>query len=157
MLRTPQLVIVGLSALCLQGCANTSLIERPVVTLNELSVEKVDLDEQSFVLSFDVQNPNPFPLSIRHIRYGVELDGQRFASGQAYFDLNVPAASDSSFEVAVELNLLRTAPDLLFVVRDGVRGHVPYSLTGRFVMDMPTGPEVQFAHSGDIRLGGPEH
>lgn len=149
-MRKFSLIVVSLC--WLSACQQANLIHRPEVRLHELSVEKIDLDEQTFVLSFDVTNPNPFPLAIRQIRYGVKLDGQRFASGESSCDLNVAAASDSSFEITVDLNLLRTAPDLLFIVRDGASGDIPYSLEGRFVMDVPTEPEIGFAHTGDIRL-----
>lgn len=149
-IRKYGLIIASVSLLA--ACQQATLIDRPHVRLHELSVEKIDLDEQTFVLSFDVKNPNPFPLAIREIRYGVKLDGQRFASGESSCELNVAAASDSSFEITVDLNLLRTAPDLLFIVRDGASGAIPYSLEGQFVMDIPTGPEIGFAHTGDIRL-----
>ncbi len=147
-----KLILIVAGCQWITACQQANLIHRPEVRLHELSIEKIDLDEQTFVLSFDVKNPNPFPLAIREIRYGVKLDGQRFASGESSCELDVAASSDSSFEITVDLNLLRTAPDLLFIVRDGASGEIPYALEGRFVMDIPTSPEVGFAHSGDIRL-----
>ena len=135
------------------GCATTGdLFGQPEVSLTDVEVTEIDLKGQTFVLSFDVSNPNPFPLAISKINYGVELDGQRFASGETHCSIKVPADSRGSFEISVDLNLLQTAPKLLFVVREGVRKEIPYELVGKFVVDIPTSPRVQFENAGNIQL-----
>ncbi|MEM9402793.1 MAG: LEA type 2 family protein [Pseudomonadota bacterium] len=145
-------LIVCLGA-CMVGCASTGgLLGQPEVSLTDVEVTAIDLKGQSFVLSFDVSNPNPFPLAISQINYGVELDGHRFASGETDCSIKVPADSHESFEISVDLNLLQTAPKLLFVVRDGVRKEIPYELQGKFIVDIPTSPRVQFENAGNIQL-----
>ncbi|MEM9333385.1 MAG: LEA type 2 family protein [Pseudomonadota bacterium] len=135
------------------GCATTAeLFGQPEVSLTDVAVTEIDLKGQTFVLSFDVSNPNPFPLAISKIDYGVELDGLRFASGETHCSIKVPADSRESFEISVDLNLLQTAPRLLFVVRDGVRKEIPYELVGKFVVDVPTSPRIQFENTGNIQL-----
>ena len=136
-------------------CACASLEELaspPNVSLRNVHVEKLDLSEQTFVLSFDVTNPNPFPLPIRSIKYGVKLDGQRFASGEALSNFTVPAGSDAEFAISVDVNLLQTAPELLFVVRDGIRRDIPYALEGELGLDLPMTKPVRFQNSGLIRM-----
>ena len=91
-------------------------------------------------------------LPISSISYGVELDGQRFASGETPCSILVPAGGDGSFEISVDLNLLQTAPQLLFVVRDAARRDIPYKLEGRMAFDIPLSPSVQFADTGSIQL-----
>lgn len=69
---------LGAMAWILTGCASTaSFIDTPDVTLRNVEVTKLDLHNQTFLLDFDVINPNPFPLPISAISYGVELDGHR--------------------------------------------------------------------------------
>ncbi len=151
-LQVRNLLVVCVGAL-MAGCATTdNLFGRPEVSLTDVEVREIDLKGQTFVLSFDVSNPNPFPLAISGIAYGVELDGQRFASGETHCDIKVPADSRESFEISVDLNLLQTAPQLLFVVRDGVRKEIPYELVGKFVVDIPASPRVQFENAGNIQL-----
>ncbi len=153
-------MIKGLSTLLLvsvafisAGCASTGdLVGKPSVSLTDVAVEDIDLKSQTFVLNFEISNPNPFPLPISALSYGVELDGHRFASGEAHCDIVVPASSSGEFEVSVDLNLLKTAPKLLFVVRDGVRKEIPYKLVGRFDLELADSSRVAFTNAGDIQL-----
>lgn len=148
---------LGVIAWLLTGCAGTgSLIDTPQVSLRNVEVTELDLDSQTFRLDFDVINPNPFPLPIAAISYGVELDGFRFASGETQGNFTVPASSDGGFAISVELNLMRTAPQLLFIVRDGVHREIPYVLKGTFAVDIPFVDPVRFQTNGTIRLHSPE-
>ena len=135
------------------GCASTGqLVESPQVSLRNVEVKDVDIKTQTFVLDFDVINPNPFPLPIEQVSYGVELDGYRFASGETQGDFTVPAASDGSFAISVDLNLMRTAPALFFIVREGVYREIPYELSGEFDLDIPMAPPIAFSTKGHIQL-----
>lgn len=150
---------IGLGAIAwfLTGCASTgSFVDSPRVSLRNVEVTELDLNSQTFLLDFDVINPNPFPLPISAISYGVELDGYRFASGETQGDFTVPASSDGGFAISVNLNLMRTAPQLLFIVRDGVHREIPYALTGTFDVAIPFVDPVTFKSSGTIRLHSPE-
>jgi len=146
---------IGLSAVaCLAaGCASNGLVvEKPGVSLRHVGVADVDLDSQTFVLDFAVENPNPFPLPVRSIAYGVELDGFRFASGETTSDFVVPAGGDGHFEITVDVDLMRTAPQLMFIVRDGIYRDIPYALEGRFTIDVPFANPVVFRNEGSVRL-----
>lgn len=148
---------VGAVAWMLTGCASTgSFVDTPQVSLRDVQVTALDLDRQTFRLDFDVTNPNPFPLPISAISYGIELDGYRFASGETQGDFTVPASSDGGFAISVNLNLMRTAPQLLFIVRDGVRREIPYALKGTFDIDIPFVNPVTFRSTGTIRLHAAE-
>lgn len=148
---------LGATAWLLTACASTgNLVESPHVTLRDVKVTSIDFDGQTFLLDFDVTNPNPFPLPISAISYGVELDGHRFASGETQGDFSFPASSDGGFSISVDLNLMRTAPQLLFIVRDGVHRDIPYALTGTFDVDIPFMNAVSFKTSGTIRLHSAE-
>jgi LEA14-like dessication related protein len=150
---------IGLSAVaCVAaGCASTGLVvEKPGVSLRHVEVADVDLDSQTFVLDFAVENPNPFPLPVRSIAYGVELDGFRFASGETTSDFVVPAGGDGHFEITVDVDLMRTAPQLMFIVRDGIYRDIPYALEGRFAIDVPFTTPVSFRNEGSIRLSAKE-
>lgn len=159
MMETTRLmkVLLGAVACLAAGCASTGItVEKPGVSLRSVEVAEIELDSQTFVLDFDVINPNPFPLPIRSISYGVELDGFRFASGETQGVFTVPANSDSEFRITVDLDLMRTAPQLMFIVRDGVYRDIPYALEGRFAIDVPFANPVSFRNEGSIRLDAGE-
>jgi LEA14-like dessication related protein len=137
----------------LSACAGTQIaVEPPIVSLKNVDVTEVDFSKQTFVLSFDVTNPNSFPLPINYVSYGVKLDKQRFASGETTASFTVPANSDSEFAISVDLDLFRTAPQLLYTFRDGASRDLSYELSGEFGIDIPFVGAVPFEYNGEIRL-----
>jgi LEA14-like dessication related protein len=155
MMETARIMKIGLSAVaCLAaGCASTGvMIEKPGVSLRNVEVTDIDLDGQTFVLDFDVVNPNPFPLPIRSVSYGVELEGLRLASGETQCAFTVPAGGDGHFAISVDVDLMHTAPQLMFIVRDGIYRDIPYALEGRLAIDVPLAKPVSFRNQGTIRL-----
>ncbi len=148
---TPSLVLL---ALALSGCATTveDIVKTPGVELRDVEVLGLGFNGQTFLLSFDVENPNPFALPVSSVSYSLHLDGQRFASGQTPGEFSVPAGGRGEFAISVDLNLLHSAPQLLSIVRQGVRKDVAYELDGRFALDLPLAPAVSFRNSGSIRL-----
>ena len=142
----------------LAGCASMDqLISSPGVSLNNVQVTELDFSGQTFRLGFDVSNPNPFPLPITAVSYGVELDGYRFASGETEGGFIVPASGDGEFAINVKLNLLKTAPQLLYIVRDGYKRNIPYELKGQLGVDIPFTKPVNFKSAGEIRMRSKGH
>jgi LEA14-like dessication related protein len=143
-----------LATLCLlTACASTGdLISTPGVSLRNVEITDIDFTSQTFLLRFDVTNPNPFPLPISTVSYAVELEGYRFASGSTAGGFTVPSSGDAEFAISVELNLMKTVPQLLFIVRDSVRRDIPYTLSGKFGLDIPLTEPVRFETSGAIRM-----
>lgn len=140
-------------ALLLASCATMEpMISAPGVSLRNVQVQKLDYKAQTFLLGFDITNPNPFPLPVNHVSYGVELDGQHFARGSAASAFTVGAQSDAEFAISVELDLVRTAPQLLYVVHDGATRDIPYRLKGEVGVDIPFTKPLRFESSGEIRL-----
>ena len=140
-----------LVSLC--SCATLKeLAEPPRVSLRYVEVEELDFKRQTFLLGFDVTNPNPVPLPVRSVSYGVKLDGHRFASGETVSSFTIPASSDTEFAISADLDLLSTAPALLTIVRQAARRDIPYELEGSLGIDIPLMKPVEFESSGDIRL-----
>ena len=145
--------VLLLTAVMLSSCASLdNVVSAPTVSLRNVHVEKIGFDGQTFILSFDVRNPNPFPLPVKSVNYGVKLDGHRFASGEAASSFTIAAGGDGEFAISVDVNLLQTAPELLFIVRDATRRDIPYTLEGRLGIDIPYTKPVKFESSGFIRL-----
>jgi len=151
-----RLTVAGLiiSVFGLSACASLpeNLISTPDVKLRDVQVMGLGFKNQTFRLSFDIHNPNPFTLPVKHVSYDVRLDGQRFASGETPSEISVPASGDTEFAISVELDLLSTAPQLLSIVREGTRSEIPYELFGELGVDIPFTPPVSYRSDGAIRL-----
>jgi len=146
-------LLLAAATCLLAACAGLgTAMSPPLVSLSNVNVAEVDFSRQTFVLSFDISNPNPFPLPINYVSYGVKLNEQRFASGETVAAFTVPANSDSAFAISVDLDLLRTAPQLLYTVRDGTTSDLSYELSGKLGIDIPLVDRIGFKHSGEIRL-----
>lgn len=141
-------------AMTLGGCAATleNVLSTPKVELRDVQVMGLGFNGQTFLLSFDVSNPNPFPLPVKSISYAVRLDGQRFASGETAGDFSVPASGDTGFAISVDLDLLQTAPQLLSVLRQGVNGDIQYELEGQLGVDIPLAGPIRYRNSGTVSL-----
>lgn len=138
----------------LAGCASVSdsIVSMPRVELRDIDVVGLGFSGQTFLLSFEVSNPNAFPLPVNHVKYALKLDGQRFANGSTPCGITVPAGGQERFSISVDLDLLSTAPNLLSIVRDGSRTEIPYELKGQFGIDVPLAPTVSYRTDGSIRL-----
>ncbi len=137
----------------LAGCASTGdLVTAPSVDLKNVEATELGFSGQTFLLAFDVRNPNPFPLPVSSISYGVELDGYRFATGSTTGGFTVPASGQAQFAISVELDLLKTAPPLLYIVKDSQKREIPYELKGEFGLDIPMTDPLRFRNSGAVRL-----
>tara|TARA_R110002096_G_scaffold154_3_gene721 strand:+ start:4844 stop:5290 length:447 start_codon:yes stop_codon:yes gene_type:complete len=144
-----------MAALILSSCASLpeGLLAAPDISLRNVNVMGLGIDGQTFLLTFDASNPNAIALPVKYIAYGLELDGKHFASGKTASEFTIPANGTASFAISVDLNLLRTAPELLFVVRDGTRRDIPYAVKGELGVDIPMTPVLRYRNSGGIRLG----
>lgn len=127
-------------------------VTAPHVLLQTVNISEVSFSRQTFVLQFSVSNPNPFPLPVNFVRYGITLNQQDFASGRSLASFSVPASGDSEFAVSVDLDLLRTAPALLNTVRTATSRDLPYELSGELGVDIPFVKPIPFSQSGELRL-----
>ena len=145
----------GVVMLTLSGCASMlqDAVKNPSVSLYSVEVVGLALTGQTFMLTFDVSNPNSFSLPVSSVNYGVKLDGQPFASGSTADKFSVPANGDAQFAISVDLDLLQSAPMLLSLVRRGVNQDVSYELDGEFAVDLPLVPPLPYRNTGSIRLG----
>jgi LEA14-like dessication related protein len=140
-------------ALGLGACAsNAGLVAGPDVRLKRVEVAEIEFSRQVFVLGLEISNPNPFALPVTGIRYGIDLDGSRFATGETGGGFAVPAHGAADFAIRVELDLLKSAPQLLNTVRNAARSEIHYDLAGSLVVDLPFTKPLKFANAGDIRL-----
>jgi LEA14-like dessication related protein len=143
--------LIAFSAI--SACAGTgSVVSSPVVRLMSIEMTRADFDGQTFLLSFDVSNPNPFPLPIRSVSYRLRLGDQRFASGKTQGNFTVPADGNGAFGISVELDLLRTTSNISSLIRTGMSRDFDYDLSGSFAVDIPFAKPLEFKSGGNIEM-----
>lgn len=153
MMRSPGNTLCGLAilVLLLGACAgNRPAVQSPEVALRGVELTSLSFREQTFVLSFDVSNPNPFPLPVRSVRYKVFLEQQQFASGETAGRFTVPASGSGSFDISVELDLVNSASQLSTLLRAGSSRPLAYELHGSLAVAIPFSRPLEFSRSGTI-------
>jgi len=145
-------ICVGLlTALFLSACAGSeTMIAAPAVQLKSVELSKVGFNRQTFLLGFDVSNPNSFPLPVRAVKYRLLFDDKRFANGETRGSFTVPAHGDDQFVLSVDVNFLDSATQLTSLLRGGVPDYVEYELQGSLAIDIPFVKPVAFSSSGVI-------
>jgi LEA14-like dessication related protein len=146
-------VAVLIATFCLSACAGTeSLIVSPAIDLTGVELTSVNFQRQTFLLSFDVSNPNPFPLPVKAVEYRLTFDDKKFATGKTQGGFTVPARGSDSFAISVDLDILKSATQLTSLFGGKFRENVPYELQGRLAVDIPLVKQVSFFSSGIVNM-----
>lgn len=152
-IRFSSVLIPLFAVLFLNGCTSTkTFVDTPSVTLSSVEMTSLSFNSQTFLLGFDVYNPNDFALPVQSIRYHLRLGDQRFASGETRGNFAVPANSDSQFAVSVDLDILQQASQITSLLRTGVTENIEYKLEGSLVIDIPFAPAVNFSNTGQVSV-----
>ncbi len=142
-----------LAIAAISACAGSgSLISSPQVNLTSIEITSANFNGQTFLLSFDVSNPNPFPLPIKSVRYRVRLGEQQFASGETQGNFTVPSKGNGGFAISVQLDLLKTSSNLSSLIRSGMSRDLDYELSGSFAVDIPFAKPLEFKSGGNIEM-----
>jgi LEA14-like dessication related protein len=146
--------LVLATTLAIAGCAVTDSIPvaEPTVRLSGVRVTDIGLSGQTFLLSFDVSNPNPFPLPVRAVRYHVALEQQTFVSGESPGSFSIPADGNGAFDLSVKVDLLQSAGKMASLLRGGIREPIPYEMNGSLAVDIPFVKPLPFSASGLISI-----
>ncbi len=147
-------IMITVTLLFISGCTSIGgpVIASPAVTLTSVKLESANIRSQTFLLGIGINNPNPFPLPVKSMRYQVALDGEKFAGGETAANFTVPANGDGAFAIKVDLDLLRTSTQLATLLQSATTRDVNYALDGSLTADIPFAPPVPFATSGVIPL-----
>ena len=140
-------------AACLSACASSgAIVDSPTVDLIDVELTSASFKRQTFLLRFQVANPNPFPLPVKAVEYRVTIDQQKFAGGETQGGFTIPAAGDESFAISVELDVLKSATHLASLLRGGFSENVSYELKGSLAVDIPFVKPLSFSNSGIVNM-----
>ncbi len=146
----PGLAIVGVLAGCAAG--TEALVSTPDVDLKSVEMERVGFTGQTFLLGFQVDNPNAFPLPVKAVKYRVMFDDERFAGGETRASFTVPAKGTDEFMLSVELDIINSATEVMSLLKGGMPEHVKYRVEGSLTVDIPFARPLPFSSSGTIQV-----
>ena len=142
-----------LTVASMSACAGTgTVIDSPRVDLIGVELTSASFRRQTFLLRFDVSNPNPFPLPVKAVEYRVDFNDEKFVGGKTQGSFTVPARGDDSFLISVDLDILSTATHLTSLLSGGFRENVSYELGGSLAVDIPFVNPIPFSSSGVINM-----
>ncbi|NPV05946.1 MAG: LEA type 2 family protein [Syntrophaceae bacterium] len=118
---------IPLVALLLAGCAGL-FFEEPVITLKEIHLRQLTLNDASLVFVAEIRNPNGYELRLKSLDYTVHLGGREAGSGSLEREVAVPASSSAPVEIPVTARF----GSLGGVVKLYVTGReLPYRIEGK--------------------------
>jgi len=146
-----QRVLLCLLMLCAAACAPK--FERPVLTVSSVELQSGNLFQQSFLVKFQVQNPNNRELPVQGLHAELDVGGQRIASGVSNRAFVVPPMGQSEFDMTITANMAAAVLQLANRHADSI----DYEVTGAANLDLPFLHDLPFHQTGSFSLDSLNH
>jgi LEA14-like dessication related protein len=138
-----------LGTLLLAACTGLAQLDAPQLAIIGVRFLGTQQNQQQFVLTISVRNPNMRQLAVRGIDYGVSLAGEEFANGTTVEPFTVPALGEASFDLNVSADLdkaVRVAAQRM------LSGELPWRVSGRVRLAQGALRNLPFTSSGNLSL-----
>ncbi len=143
------LLLMMLTASAMSGCSTlVSKLkpEPPIVKLVGIEVVKVEVLQQTFKLTLNLQNPNDFALPIRGLQFSAAINDEDFASGISNKGVNLEPMGEANMEVEVRSGLMQIIKNFSKL---GSAKSLDYTLKGKIKVDgIPV--KIPFNESGTL-------
>lgn len=125
--------LASLSLLCvlatLGGCAAfLPRLVTPRLSIVNVRIVSANFWSQRLDVRVRVENPNAMDLSVLGVRYALDIEGQRFATGACTQAFTVPANGSADFDTEVTANM---GGALLAMLSHGAHQAIHYRLHGK--------------------------
>lgn len=122
--------------------------QEPEVKFRRMQIESIALDLVKTRFFLDVTNPNPLPIHLGGLGYGLALDGNRVLQGSIDRAIDVPARGRAPIQVPLEVPLGESGEAVLRLLQ---KDKVEYALDTRFRFRWGEGQiELPVRFSGEI-------
>ena len=136
-------------SLCIAACAPR--FERPNLTVIGIEMQGGNFFQQSFLVKFQVQNPNDRALPVSGLHAELNVGGDRIASGVSNKAFVVPPMGESEFDMTITANMAVALLQLANQHSDSIN----YEVTGSANLDLPFMHDLPFHQSGAFALKTP--
>ena len=139
--------------LCLTACARFApRFEKPTLSVTGIELAGGNFLQQSFLVKFNVQNPNDHALPVTSLHAELNVAGERVASGVRNRAFVVPARGTADFDMTINANLAMALLKLSQKRADPHSDSIDYEMAGAAGIDLPFLHEVPFRQSGSFSL-----
>ncbi len=137
-----------LLVLCTAACAPK--FERPNLTVVGIEMKSGNLLQQTFLVKFQIQNPNDRELPVSGLHAELNVGGEQIASGVSNQAFVVPAHGQSEFDMTITANMGLAMLKLANQHADSI----DYEVTGAASLDLPFMHNLPFHQNGTFPLKG---
>ena len=134
--------------LCTAACA--AKFERPNLTVVGIDMKSGNLLQQTFLVKFQIQNPNDRELPVSGLHAELNVGGEQIASGVSNRAFVVPAHGQSEFDMTITANMALAMLKLANQHADSI----DYEVTGAASLDLPFMHDLPFHQNGSFPLKG---
>ena len=134
--------------LCTVACA--AKFERPNLTVVGIDMKSGNLLQQTFLVKFQIQNPNDRDLPVSGLHAELNVGGEQIASGVSNRAFVVPAHGQSEFDMTITANMALAMLKLANQHADSI----DYEVTGAASLDLPFMHSLPFHQNGSFPLKG---
>ena len=134
--------------LCTAACA--AKFERPNLTVAGIDMKSGNLLQQTFLVKFQIQNPNDRDLPVSGLHAELNVGGEQIASGVSNRAFVVPAHGQSEFDMTITANMALAMLKLANQHADSI----DYEVTGAASLDLPFMHNLPFHQNGSFPLKG---
>jgi LEA14-like dessication related protein len=131
---------------CAAGCAPK--FERPNLDVVSIEMQHGNLLQQSFLVKFQIQNPNQRALPVSGLHAELNVGGERIASGVSNRAFVVPPLGQSEFDMTITANMAL----MLLRLANQHADSIDYEMTGAASLDLPFLHDLPFHQNGSLPL-----
>ena len=118
----------------LGGCS--AMVQNPVVTVKDLNVVSLDTRGAGMELHLNVENKNPFDITLRGYSYNLDIMALPLAKGGGREEIRFPANDATDLRIPIRISY----SDLLEILkRKPDPDKIPYHVTAGLDIDTPVG------------------
>lgn len=125
--------------------------EKPEVTVAGIELKGGNLLQQTFLVKFDIRNPNDRALPVRSLHADIEVAGEHVAGGVNNSAFVVPAQGTTQFDMNITANLGLALLKLTQRPQGG-SSTIDYEMTGSASLDLPFLHDLPFHQKGSFSL-----
>jgi len=154
------IVVATIAMVVAAGCAGFGKpLETPKIQLAHLTVKEARVFETMFQLELRVFNVNETPLVIKGLDCEMEINGEKFATGVAAVQSEIPAMGTGLVPVDVYASTLEMAKSFIEMAQRAGKAGAPvkmeYGLKGRLKLGGKSiMPYLPFKSEGQVSLEG---